>query len=420
MKHLLISTLFYLTAIALNAQTWEQVGGLINGDVMTLQTFEDKLMVGGAYTSVGGNTSYLLSEWNGSTYSDYNNILIGGSNITDMVIYEGKLLCAGNFHVNVFYGPAFVMEWNGSSFEGDEYYINSNIYYIDVNGSTFYISGYFTEYAGTIFNHVAFWNGSEYEAISEGFDYGPGGFIIFNDELVVGGGPDDLGISKYDGLYWSQLGDNAPAGGQLAIYKDELYAINALTEPARYITKFNGTSWVDVDGSLTGGGNGARAMLVVGEYLYVGGDFTGAGGVPCKNVARWDGENWTAVGDGTFGNFVSDLEYYDGSLYASTYDVNGDNHLLKFNGVISPVNDIESKISLDIFPNPVVNTLNVTIKNVNSDCDISIRNIYGQIVYSSSVNTGNNSINIEKFASGYYQISVRSDDMEVYNSFIKK
>jgi len=420
MKQLLHSILFFSAVITVNAQAWEQVGGVINGDVLTLQIYDDKLMVGGSYTSVGGNTSYLLSEWNGSTYSDYNTVLIGGSDISDMIVYEGKLLCAGNFYVNAFYGPGFVMEWTGSTFEGDEYYINSNIYHIDVNGSTFYISGYFTEFLGTTFNHVAFWNGSDYEAISEGFDYGPGGFIIFNDDLVVGGGPDDFGISKFDGLYWSQLGDNAPAGGQLAIYKDELYAINGLTEPARYITKWNGTEWVDVGGSLTGGGNGARAMLVVGEYLYVGGDFTGAGGVTCKNVARWDGENWSAVGDGTFGNFVSDLEYYQGSLYATSYDVNGDNHLLKYNGVISPVDDIITDITIDIFPNPVAANLNVTINNLNADCVISIRNIYGQIIYSSSASNGNNIIDGEKFAAGYYQLCVRSGFNEIYESFVKR
>lgn len=420
MKHFSISLLFLFAVLVVNSQTWEQVGGEINGHVISLQTYNDKLMVAGGYTSVGGNTSYLLSEWNGSSYSDYNTILIGGSDISDMIVYEGKLLCAGNFHVNVFYGPAFVMEWNGSTFEGDEYYINSNIYHIDVNGSTFYISGYFTEYDGTIFNHVAFWNGSEYESISEGFDYGPGGFIIFNDELVVGGGPDDLGISKFDGLYWSQLGDNAPAGGRLAIYKDELYAVNALTEPARYITKWNGSEWVDVGGSLTGGGNGARALLVVGEYLYVGGDFTAAGGVECKNVARWDGENWSAVGDGTFGNFVSDLEYYKGSLYAATFDVSGENHLLKYNGVISSVEDIKSEIALDIFPNPVANTLNVTIDNTVNKSEIIIRNIYGQIIYNGDGYAGNNTINFENYASGYYQICVRSGNNEVYDAFIKK
>lgn len=420
MKKLLVSTLFCCTVISSYTQTWEQVGGEINGHVISLQTYNDKLMVGGSYTSVGGNTSYLLSEWNGSTYSDYNTVLIGGSDISDMAVYEGKLLCAGDLYVNAFYGPGFVMEWNGSSFDGDEYYINSNIYNISVNGSTFYISGYFTEFEGTTFNHVAFWNGSEYEAISEGFDGAPGNFIIFNDELVVGGGPDGLGVSKFDGLYWSQLGDNAPAGALLAEYKGELYGVNGLTEPARYISKFNGTSWVDLNGSLTGGGNGARALLVVGEYLYVGGDFTAAGGVPCKNVARWDGENWSAVGDGTFGNFVSDLEYYKGSLYASTFDVSGENHLLKYNGLISSVNDEVSNISIDIFPNPVSNTLNVTIDNGVSNCDISIRNIYGQIIYTANATSGNNIINFENYASGYYQICVRSGDNEVYESFIKK
>lgn len=65
MKKLLVSTLFCCNVISSYTQTWEQVGGEINGHVISLQTYNDKLMVGGSYTSVGGNTSYLLSEWNG-------------------------------------------------------------------------------------------------------------------------------------------------------------------------------------------------------------------------------------------------------------------------------------------------------------------------------------------------------------------
>ena len=420
MKTLFTALLLLNNLPVLRAQTWEQVGGELSSHAESLQIYNDKLMVGGNFFSVGGNTCYMLAEWNGSAYSNYNTSIIGGSDITDMEIYDGKLICVGDLYVNAFYGPGFVMEWTGSEFAGDEYYINSNVYNVYVNGSTFYISGYFTEFEGTTYNHVALWDGSEYIAISTGFDYGPGGFLLFEDELIAGGGPDDLGISKWDGLYWTQLGDNAPAGGRLIEYKGELYAINALTEPARYITKWNGTEWTDVGGSLTGGGNGARALLVVGDYLYVGGDFTGAGGVAVKNVARWDGENWSAVGDGTFGNFVSDLEYYKGSLYATTYDLTGENYLLKYNGIISSVEESSAEIVIDIFPNPVADILNVTIDNPEYENHITIRNIYGQIMYHENANTGNNVIDVQKYAAGYYQVEVRSGTNETFDAFVKK
>jgi hypothetical protein len=38
-----------------------------------------------------------------------------------------------------------------------------------------------------------------------------------------------------------------------------------------------------------------------GPALYVGGSFTEAGGVPANNIARWDGKQWSALGVGTNG-----------------------------------------------------------------------------------------------------------------------
>jgi hypothetical protein len=44
-------------------------------------------------------------------------------------------------------------------------------------------------------------------------------------------------------------------------------------------------------------------MAVVGPDIYVGGDFTSAGGVANTTyIARWDGSSWHALGDGLNGS----------------------------------------------------------------------------------------------------------------------
>ncbi len=59
-----------------------------------------------------------------------------------------------------------------------------------------------------------------------------------------------------------------------------------------------------------------------GSALYVGGSFSYAGAVPVENVARWDGQCWSAVGSGLI--FVRTLTvYHDGTgsaVYAGTSD----------------------------------------------------------------------------------------------------
>jgi len=41
-----------------------------------------------------------------------------------------------------------------------------------------------------------------------------------------------------------------------------------------------------------------RTIAVSGTDVYVGGDFTQAGGSPANNIARWDGSSWHPLGTG--------------------------------------------------------------------------------------------------------------------------
>src|SRR6056297_2178290 len=47
-----------------------------------------------------------------------------------------------------------------------------------------------------------------------------------------------------------------------------------------------------------------------GPALYAGGDFATAGGVAVNNVARWDGSEWTPLGEGIDG-WVEALAVFD-------------------------------------------------------------------------------------------------------------
>src|SRR5690606_14734621 len=66
------------------------------------------------------------------------------------------------------------------------------------------------------------------------------------------------------------------------------------------IARWNGTSWSPLGSGISGALVNAMAVLDAGDgpSLYVGGVFTGAGGQPASNIARWGGTNWSAVGPG--------------------------------------------------------------------------------------------------------------------------
>ncbi len=112
--------------------------------------------------------------------------------------------------------------------------------------------------------------------------------------------------------------------------------------PAKNIAKWNGTSWSALGSGVSGGiSNSVRAITVVGTDVYVGGRFVTAGGVVTNNIAKWNGTNWAAIGTGVSANGTSsvmvedikviDGEVYVGGLFATAGGVNA-NNIAKWNG----------------------------------------------------------------------------------------
>ena len=67
----------------------------------------------------------------------------------------------------------------------------------------------------------------------------------------------------------------------------------------RGIGKWDGESWSPLGNGLDR--FGARTAAVfddgTGPALYVAGDFETAGGVSARNIAKWDGTAWSALGN---------------------------------------------------------------------------------------------------------------------------
>ena len=95
---------------------------------------------------------------------------------------------------------------------------------------------------------------------------------------------------------------------------------------ARGLARWDGRSWTTVAGpdGLGLSGAGVLALAIYddgrGPALYAAGEFTSAGGRPVGNIARWDGNQWTPLGEGTDRTVTSLAVFDDGSgpaLYAA-------------------------------------------------------------------------------------------------------
>src|SRR5690606_40758984 len=117
-------------------------------------------------------------------------------------------------------------------------------------------------------------------------------------------------------------------GGGPALYAGGSFQTSG-GKPVRGIAKWDGASWSEVGGGVSGGSTRSTVHdLCVfddgsGPALYAGGEFGSAGGTLSTSfIAKWDGESWSSVGGGV-GSYIFALGVFDDgsgpALYAGGY-----------------------------------------------------------------------------------------------------
>lgn len=294
-----------------------------NAYIAALAVFDDgtgpALYAGGRFTSAGGAAATNIARWNGSAWQTPSNAawtVNGRDPVSAMAVFDdgtGPALYVGTTYSDFQSGPlGYIVRWNGTTWSGSPFSwsggpVRGLHVHDDGAGSAIYVGGgrepYATYYS---VNHLARHGGDGTTPFSNPLSVYPHNhssarvhcFATFDD----GGGP---------ALYIAGKFPSAAGGGQYSI------------------AKWNGQTWSGVGGGVPTGGSGCcpwgaiNAMTVfddgTGPALYVGGSFTTAGSAPALNVAKWDGKEWSAVGDGVPGSIHALAVFNDGSgdaLYA--------------------------------------------------------------------------------------------------------
>lgn len=171
------------------------------------------------------------------------------------------------------------------------------------------------------------------------YDDGSGPSLYAGGGFTSSGGNSLAGIARFDGTTWHSVGGGvtAPWGtgvSKLLVFDDgtgeQLYAAGSFSHaggvPADRIARWNGSTWSALPGGAISGGS-VYTMCVhddgSGSALYVAGDFTHVGGIPRRNVARWNGTAWSAVGTGVdhdpWGSLGAALQVYDDGQGSALY-----------------------------------------------------------------------------------------------------
>lgn len=193
----------------------------------------------------------------------------------------------------------------------------------------YYITGSFSSIDGVAANSIAFWNGTNWNALGAGLKnedgtLGEGLKMIHDGEsvYVVGlftkAGTQDvnnIAIWNETTETWSRLPGEFN-GGIYSILKNGslVFVGGSFTEidgvSYKRIAVWDGESWSSFNGGVNGPVNVIKRHS--GQY-YFGGDFSIAGATAVNNMATWTGTNWSSIGGGANGT-IYDMHFIGDSL----------------------------------------------------------------------------------------------------------
>jgi len=353
---------------------WSPLGAGVTSTIHALEIFDDGsgggpgLFAGGGFIVAGGVSANRIAKWDGTDWSPLGsgmNGIVRSLTVFDDGSGGGPVLYAGgNFTTAGGVEANYIAKWDGTSWSplgtglatGVHPFVASMTVFDDGSsgGPALYTGGRFLTAGKEFAKHVAKWDGTSWSPVETGisdatFDHTIAALVALDDEsrdgpnLYAGGrfatvnGVAANHVAKWDGESWSPLGTGMSGGDYLVwvnavtVFDDGLgrgpsmYAGGNFTSAggveAKNIAKWDGESWSPLGTGMALGISisWVRALAVFddglggGPALFAGGWFSTAGGVSANHIAKWDGSTWSPVGGGINGTVTSLTVFDDGS-----------------------------------------------------------------------------------------------------------
>ncbi|MFP4334515.1 MAG: hypothetical protein ACLFQC_03470 [Wenzhouxiangella sp.] len=265
---------------AWDGERWHALGSGITGSIVNAMVVHDNtLIVGGNFTAAGDIPATNLARWDGSQWSalsaDADTGLDSRNTVLALASYDGDLIVGGTFRNIGEIAANRIARWDGLAWHALDTGTSAIVRALAVQGSDLIVGGSFSQAGGITVNALARWNGNSWSSFSGG-----------------------TGGSNFSSVF------------ALLVDGETLYAGGSFTSmdgiPAERVARWNGQAWSALAGSLGNGvaGFDVSALALLNSDLYVGGSFLTAGSIPARSIARWDGSEWAAL-DGPYGEGVS-------------------------------------------------------------------------------------------------------------------
>lgn len=285
-----------------------------------------KLYVGGRFLTAGGVVANNVACWSGSAWSALGNGTAPGSNGEVFALAlapGGDLLAVGNMLISGLTGTG-VLRWDGSSWHTlGPGAIGQHSQYVMALAVTptgdLFLGGDFEQQNGVGATRLARWNGSTWQALAAGPGNGlnarasavavaPNGSVYVAGYFFRAGGNPFYQVACWNGSSWSSVGLGNGINGSIEAMavapSGDVYIGGNFSQvgtvAANNVARWNGTAWSALSSSTGNGVSGwVRAMAVTptGE-VYVGGQFSFAGGRNANAVVHWNGTAWDNMSGG--------------------------------------------------------------------------------------------------------------------------
>ena len=329
-----------------------------------LTVFDDgngkALYAGGIYLTAGGHAVNGIARWDGTSWHSVGGGVEKFARVYTLIVFDdgnGEALYAAGSFTRAGSVPAnAVAKWDGLSWSAlgngltggfFETIVFALAVYDDGSGPAIYAAGRFTRAGDVSVNHIAQWDGNTWLDVGDGldgmqdidrvntlcvYDDGDGPALFVGGMFTGAGGVESIGIAKWDGHSWSDVGGgvNRPVrtltvfddGTSPALYAGGNFWLAGGIRPLR-VARWDGQTWSSLGEGFAGPNPWVTSLISFddgnGAALYAAGKFTLSGDTEVSRIARWSGSAWFPLGKGTNDNIYNLGVFDDGSgsgLYA--------------------------------------------------------------------------------------------------------
>ena len=345
---------------------WQSSGGGIAGPVRTLARAADgRPVIGGGFRTAGEQVVNSTAIRQGDSWAALGTGPYESTYATISAVErdrDGDLIACGQG----------TYRWDGTAWNTlDAEPVNCQDLVADAEQTVYAAGSFFA--GGTVVQTVRRWDGDAWASLGS-----PGPFtttvaVTPGGTLYAGG---RFGVARYDGGTWVEIG---PVGGNLPVVytlaagpDGSLYAGGQFETvggvSARNVARWDGASWRALG---AGTDQTVRALLVdPARGLYAGGDFEEAGGVDAPRIALWDGDAWAPLGSGTDGPVYALLaDGPDGLLAGGFFARAGDSvspYVARWNArpvAADAPPDEPVALHLDVSPSPARGTATARVQH---------------------------------------------------------